>query len=48
MNLTYTYNGYPSWYSRLITKAQADIGNEVDEKVENNNGWRKRIQVSKP
>lgn len=48
MNSTCTYSGYPSWYSRLITKAQADRGNEVDERVENNNGWRKRIKVRKP
>ncbi|MDJ0627090.1 MAG: CARDB domain-containing protein [Rhodobacter sp.] len=46
--LTCTYSGYPSWYSRIRTKAEADVNGMVDEKDEGDNARLMQIQVRKP
>lgn len=43
-----TYNGYKSWYSSLVTKAVADIRNDVAESDERDNVTRMEIRVGKP
>jgi hypothetical protein len=45
--LTCTYEGYPSWYGFLTTKAVADTSNQVAESDEDNNAGTKTISVSK-
>ncbi|MFQ6083173.1 MAG: CARDB domain-containing protein [Candidatus Aminicenantia bacterium] len=45
--LTYTYEGYPSWYGRLITKVVIDPFNEVRESDEENNIFKTQISVRK-
>jgi subtilase family serine protease len=46
--LTAVYRGYPSWYSRLITKVVVDSRNTVLELNESNNEMRMKIRVAKP
>ncbi len=46
--LTCTYEGYPSWYGFLTTKAVADTSSQVAESDEANNAGTKTISVSKP
>ena len=45
--LTCTYDGYPSWYSSLTTKAVVDSSDEVAESDEENNEDKMTISVSK-
>ena len=45
--LTYTYDGYPSWYGKLTTKAVADSKGKVEEQNEHNNVKKMEIQVRK-
>ena len=45
--LTYTYDGYTSWYGSLTTKVVVDSAEEVAESNEENNEYRKRISVSR-
>ncbi|MBD3398335.1 hypothetical protein GF413_04675 [Candidatus Micrarchaeota archaeon] len=46
--LTFTYPGYPSWYSRLNTLVVVDPNDEVSESNERNNRKRQRIRVARP
>jgi hypothetical protein len=46
--LSCRYSGYPSWYSRIMTKAVVDPANSITEEVENNNHRRMQISVAKP
>jgi subtilase family serine protease len=46
--LTCTYNGYPSWYGSLVTKAVADASGVVVESDEANNVNKMTISVNKP
>lgn len=43
-----TYEGYRSWYSSLVTKAVADVSNDVAESDERDNVTRMEIRVGKP
>ena len=45
--LTYTYDGYRSWYGKLTTKAVADSKGKVKEQNEGNNVKRMEIKVRK-
>ncbi|MBL0701864.1 MAG: hypothetical protein JJV91_00075 [Desulfosarcina sp.] len=45
--LTYTYDGYRSWYGKLTTKAVADSKGKVNEQNEGNNVKRMEIKVRK-
>lgn len=45
--LTYTYDGYRSWYGKLTTKAVADSKGNVKEQKEQNNVKTMEIQVRK-
>lgn len=46
--LTSNYNGYPSWYSQIVTKILVDSSNQVAESNEGNNAFKKTIKVLKP
>jgi CARDB len=46
--LTFTYNGYPSWYAQLRTKVAVDTGRDVSESEERNNTRTMMISVSRP
>ena len=46
--LTGVYEGYPSWYGRLTTKAVVDATNAVEESHEENNAERVTIRVLRP
>jgi hypothetical protein len=46
--LTCTYDGYPSWYGSITTKAEADSDGEVAESDEENNTERMTISVGRP
>ena len=46
--LTCTYDGYPSWYGSITTKADADTEREVAESEEENNTERMTISVAHP
>jgi len=46
--LTYTYSGYPSWYSNIKTKTVVDPAGAVAESDENNNVYKKTISVNRP
>jgi hypothetical protein len=46
--LTCTYDGYPSWYSSLVTKSVVDSSGEVAESNESNNIYKQTISVNKP
>ncbi len=46
--LTCTYDGYPSWYANINTKAVVDSGEAVAESDEANNIFLKPISVSQP
>jgi subtilase family serine protease len=43
--LTFTYDGYRSWYANLVTKAVADSGGDVTESEEGNNAREMTIRV---
>ncbi len=45
--LTYKYDGYPSWYGKLTTKAVADSKGKVKEQNEQNNVRKMEIRVRK-
>lgn len=45
--LTCTYDGYPSWYSRINTKVVADSKGEIDEEKEANNQRLRQIRVQR-
>jgi hypothetical protein len=45
--INYTYEGYTSWYGRLVTKVVVDSEGEVKEADENNNTFRNTISVKK-
>lgn len=46
--LNCTYDGYPSWYAKLVTKSVVDSSGEVSESDESNNVHKQTIRVSKP
>lgn len=46
--LTFTYNGYPSWYSQIRTKVVVDATQQVSESEERNNTGIMTISVSRP
>jgi subtilase family serine protease len=46
--LTFTYDGYPSWYARLRTKVVVDAAGEVTESEERNNTGTMTISVYRP
>lgn len=46
--LTCTYDGYPSWYSSITTKADIDSAGEIAESDEGNNTETITIRVSQP
>lgn len=45
--LTYKYDGYPSWYGKLTTKAVADSKGKVKEQNKQNNVRKMEIRVRK-
>lgn len=46
--LNCNYDGYPSWYARIRTKASADTANEVRESDESNNSLVTSVTVGRP
>jgi hypothetical protein len=45
---TCSYDGYASWYGRLVTKAVVDSRGEIAERDEGNNAKEMTIRVRRP